>query len=121
MIETISAFARGIIYLWVCFEALLGMYVYLIGYKNRKTKQRSWESPIIVALMFLLGSIAFFSLYLCIVTMVRFFKPESYLDVTFWVPFVFIPVGLSLDRFRKESLDDGTAKKINEKIKSSLL
>lgn len=107
MINTALAFLRGLIYLWVCFEALLGAYVYLRGYKNRKTKQRAWESPIIISLIVLLLSIAVMSAYLFIAGLLRVFKPESYLDFTFWGPLFYIPIGLSLDKFRCESLDDG--------------
>jgi hypothetical protein len=107
MIETCTAFLRCLIYLWVCFEALLGAYVYLVGYSNRKTKQKAWESPIIISLMILLLSIAIMSAYLFIAGLLRVFKPESYLDFTFWGPLFYIPIGLSLDKFRCESTDDG--------------
>jgi nitrate reductase NapE component len=107
MIETVYAFIRGIIYLWVCFESLLGAYVYMIGYSNRKTKERAWNSPIIIALMILMLSIALMSAYLFVVSMFRIFRPESYFDITFWGPVFYVPIGLSLDKFRCESMDDG--------------
>lgn len=117
MIDTAIAFFRGLVYLWVCFESLLCMYVYLCGYENRKTKQRSWESPIIVALMVLLGSISLMSGYLFVAGLLRVFKPESYMDFTFWGPLFYIPIGLSLDRFRKESLGDGIGMEKGKKCK----
>lgn len=107
MISTALAFLRGLIYLWVCFEALLGAYVYLRGYKNIKTKKRAWESPIIISLIVLLLSIAVMSAYLFIAGLLRVFRPENYLDFTFWGPLFYIPIGLSLDKFRCESMNDG--------------
>ena len=105
--DTAYAFLRGIVYLWVCFESLLGAYVYMIGYSNRKTKEKAWNSPIIISLMVLMLSIAFMSAYLFVVSMFRIFRPESYLDITFWGPLFYIPIGLSLDRFRCESMSGG--------------
>ena len=100
-------FLRGLIYIWVCFESLLGAYVYLKGYQNRKTKQRAWESPIIMTLIALLLAITLISAYLFVAGLLRFFRPESYLDFTFWGPLFYIPIGLSLDRFRCESMSGG--------------
>lgn len=122
MIGTTLAFLRGLIYLWVCFEALLGAYVYLIGYQNRKTKQRAWESPIIVSLIALLLAIAVMSGYLFVAGLLRIFRPESYLDFTFWGPVFYLPIGASLDRFRCESMNDGLSIKGKyDKTKTKLI
>lgn len=98
---------RSIIFLWVCFESALNIYVYARGYQNLKNKKRAWESPIVTALIILLASISILSGFMFFCSISRMFGVKQFMDSTFWTPLFILPVGYALDRFRRESMDDG--------------
>ncbi len=95
---------RSSIYIWVCFEALLNIFVYTKGYKNRQTNQSGWNSPIIMALILIMFSICIASVYLFVCSIIRVYDRERYMALTQWVFLFYFPIGIALDKFREHSL-----------------
>jgi len=99
---------RSVVYIWVATEFSFLSYIYWQGYKDFK------PTPIINALQKLLffSSLVFF--YLSALPLILKLNPVVHLSAVMFIPVPLIPLGLSLRKFRQESLRRDIVKKVKK-------
>ena len=92
------ALVRGVTYLWVAATSFSISQLYRDGYKIAKK-----ESAVITRLIAILAWLPVFFFYMAITAFAQAFNTRYHEILTVFVPIFAIPVGILLNRFRRES------------------
>lgn len=95
----LSAFLRGVIYLWVSLTSFSVYQLYRDGYDIAGK-----NSPIIVALMKVIFWVSMVFGYYSISSFVQAFDINAHEVFAYFSPIIVLPLGILLTKFRRESV-----------------